>query len=196
MANTNAPFGFRPWGHGPGSPPNFELSRRSILYTNNTAIYRGDPITSSGGYIAQATAGTNQIQGIFWGCKYYSTSQKITLERPYWPGSDAAEGTVVAYVIDDPQAKFVVQATSTAIGISGINLNGQFTIGTGSTTSGLSGATLDTPDTTDTKPFRVIDIASNWLPPGQNGADSTASYNWVIVGFNNLSFKQLTGYSP
>lgn len=196
MANTNAPFGFQPFGHGPGSAPNFELSHGSILYSNSNKIYRGDPVQMSAGYIVQATAGTDQISGVFWGCKYYDTAQKITVNSPYWPGANAASGTVVAYIIDDPQAKFIVQATSTAIGVTGLNLNGNFTIGTGSTTSGRSGASLDTPDTTNTKPFRVVDLYSNFGPPGQNGTDSASSYNWVVVTFNNVALKQLTGYNP
>ena len=79
MANTLAPFGFSPTGTVSGATPNFRLSRRLIASTNATAIYTGDavmPVTSTAtGYIMQYSSGTVPCCGVFWGCKYLSTSQ-------------------------------------------------------------------------------------------------------------------------
>jgi hypothetical protein len=191
MANTNAPFGFRQI-KGTGSAPTYEQNTRYIASDNSTAIYFGDaviPLTT--GYIAQATASTVRVEGIFAGCKYVSVSQKRTVWSNYWPGSDA-NGDVEAYIIDDPQAKFIVQATSTAIGVTGLNLNGAFTIGTGSTSNGISGAyiTAATADVTATLPFRILGLVTT--PPGAPGTESGA-YNRVIVGFNNVTTRNATG---
>jgi hypothetical protein len=190
MANTNAPFGFKPW-KGTGSPPTFELSVRKIKSDNTTAIFRGDaviPLTT--GYIGQATASTVRMEGIFWGCKYLSTSQKRTVWSNYWPGADAA-ADVEAYIIDDPNMQFEVQSSdssgTSAIVFANIGEYINIAVGTGSTATGLSGMTVDqdTLATTATLPFRIVGLIQD--PPGANGTDIAAEFNRVIVAFNNAS---------
>lgn len=185
MANTSAPFGFRQVS-GTGSAPTYEQVAMAIASSNTTAIYYGDavvPVTGSAtGYIKQATASTVALAGIFYGCQYLSTSQKRTVWSNYWPGSDAA-GDVTAYVVNDPNAKFVVQAGGTNVGFSKIGQNIQLNVGSGNSASGISGMYVESPATTATLPFRVVDVVSQ--PPGSNGTDITAAYNYVIVQFNN-----------
>lgn len=185
MANTNTPFGFRPY-RGTGSAPTFALSTRQIASTNTTAIFKGDaviPLTT--GYIAQATASTVRMEGIFWGCKYVSVSQKRTVWSDYWPGADAVAGSVEAYVIDDPNMQFEVQAGGTAIGLANIGEYIQLNVGTGSTATGQSGMYVESPATTVTLPFRIVGLVES--PPGSNGTDASSAYNLVIVAFNNAS---------
>lgn len=184
MANTNAPFGFRQY-RGLGSAPTYEQSVRLVKSDNTTAIYFGDPVSNlNTGYITRATAGTAQISGIFAGCKYLSTSQKRTVWSNYWPGSDAA-ADVEAYIIDDPNAQFLVQAGGTAIGLADMGLNIQFNLGTGNSATGISGAYVESPAVTATLPFRIIGFDVD--PPGSNGTDITSAYNYVIVAFNNVT---------
>lgn len=190
MANVAAPFGFSPEGTVGGSTPNFRISKRLIASTNATAIFTGDavvPVTSSvTGYITQATAGTVALAGIFWGCKYLSVSQQRTVWSRMWPGADA-NGDVTAYVIDDPQAQFVVQAGASAIGMSALNKNVQLAVGTGNTTTGQSGMSIASPATTPTLPFTITGFVQD--PPGANGTDITTGYNLVLVTFNNEIFR-------
>lgn len=184
MANTNAPFGFKQIA-GTGSVPTFEQNTRKIASNNTTAIFRGDaviPLTT--GYIGQATASTVRMEGIFAGCKYVSVSQKRTVWSDYWPGADA-NGDVEAYVIDDPNAKFVVQAGGTAIGFANIGEYIQLNVGTGNTATGQSGMYVESPATTVTLPFRIVGLVQS--PPGADGTDITSAYNHVIVAFNNAS---------
>lgn len=190
MANTNAPYGFRQYS-GTGSVPTYEQVVMYIDDANTTDIFYGDPVVPlNTGYITQATSNSVQIAGIFVGCKYLSTSQKRTVWSNYWPGSDA-NGDVEAYVVNDPNAKFVCQTDSTGAAFGDINANCGFAIGSGNTNTGISGAYLDlsTKGTTDTLPFRIISLVQN--PPGSFGTESGA-YNWVVVAFNNVSTKQLT----
>lgn len=195
MANTNAPFGFSPVATVNG-PVNFRISQRRIASTNTTAIYNGDavvPVTGTAtGYITQATASTVSVAGIFIGCKYYSTSQKKTVWSKYWPGSDAT-GDVIADVIDDPNATFRVQASSVGLPFAKVGQNVQLNVGTGSASTQSSGMYVESPNTTATLPFKIVDTVTN--PPGANGTDSTSGYNIVVVAFNNEIFKQLTGIS-
>jgi hypothetical protein len=199
MANTFAPFGFRQYQGGAGGAPTFSQTVKKVASSNTTAIYFGDPvmpvISTANGYITQAAAGTTALAGIFVGCRYVSVAQKRTVWSSYWPGSDA-NGDVDAYVVDDPNARFLVQATNstvspsfqitgtaTAYGYSPVGQLAQFTIGTGSTATGISGSYLSALGTTATYPFQVVDLVT--FPPGTNGADPTSTGNWVIVGFNN-----------
>ena len=194
MANTFAPFGFSPSSTSNG-PMNFRLSTRRIASTA-TAIYHGDavvPVTSpsTNGYIKQATAGSVPLAGVFWGCKYLSTSQKRTVWSNYWPGSDAT-GDVEAYVIDDPNTRFVVQTSGSSFQLTGtpttftsspVGQYAQLNVGAGSSSTGISGMYLDSVNTTATFPFIIVDVVLD--PPGSNGSDATSNYNYVVVGFNN-----------
>lgn len=195
MANTNAPFGFRQYS-GTGSTPTYEQVTMLIKSDYTTPIYFGDPVYPlNTGYIAgsSVTPGTVQIAGIFVGCTYLSTSQKRTVWSNYWPGSDN-NGDVTAYVVTDPNANFLVQvggSSSTGLAQADIGANVQFAYGTGNSASGISGAYVvyNSAAVTDTLPFRVKALVT--APPGANGTESGA-YNYVVVGFNNVSTKQLT----
>lgn len=72
-----------------------------------------------------------------------------------------------------------------------------YAIGTGNTTNGFSGATIDqsTLNTTNTLPFRVVAPVTTSGNFGQigNGSDPSTAYGWAVVAFNSQNFKQLTG---
>ena len=197
MANNFAPFGFRPVNTSNG-PMNWRISTRRIAQGNATPIFKGDAVANdvgpANGYIQQATnalSGTYPLAGIFWGCQYLSASQKRTVWNQYWPGSDAV-GDVIAYVIDDPNARFLVQTSGAGFQISGTpaafgsspvgqlcNLN----VGTGDVMTQQSGMFVDSIGTTNSFPFIVTNMVLD--PPGSNGTDATSVYNWIEVGFNN-----------
>jgi len=158
------------------------------------------------------------VAGVFAGCKYLSTSQKRTVWSNYWPGSDATND-VQAYVITDPNARFLVQTansntTATAVGLAQVGQNIGFdwhdSTATGetngNTANGLSTMfadqyTLSSAGVTGANaalPFRVIALA-NYIP-GQavilsavNGNDATAAYNSIVVGFNNAMPRNFAG---
>jgi hypothetical protein len=193
MANTNAPFGFRQYS-GNGSAPTYEQVVMLAVY-NAGAIYYGDPVEQgSGGYITQGdgTTPASGIAGIFVGCQYLSVSQKRTVWSNYWPGSDVASGNVVTcFVINDPNARFLVQTDATGFAQTIINSNVTYDIGAGNTANGISGAFVTSSSaTTDTLAFRVWSLVQD--PPGAPGT-AAGAYNYVIVGFNNVATKQLTG---
>lgn len=194
MANTFAPNGLLPYAGADGASPTYGTTWKLIAYDNTTKIYRGDPVKAlATGYVAQWTAATavSQLAGIFWGCQYYSVSQKTTYWSKYWPGGDVATNAVVkAQVIPVNTAvppKFIVQTansntTAVAVTQADVWVNSDVALGTGSTLSGASGAYLDinTFGATATLPFRIIDI---WTGYG-NGSDAASAYNKVIVQAN------------
>jgi hypothetical protein len=69
----------------------------------------------------------------------------------------------------------------------------QFAYGSPSTASGISGAYVDisvSPASTAGFPFKLVSLVTQ--PPGANGTEAGA-YNQVIVAFNNVETKTLTG---
>ena len=197
MANTFAPNGFQQYT-GTGSLPTYEQVVASISPSNTTNIFFGDPVEpSASGTIVQGTGTTAAAgsAGIFLGCQYLSTSQKRTVWSNYYPGgTDPATGTIVGYICNDPNAKFLVQAVSTISGgITQLDVNATagYTIGSGNTSTGISAATLsDVGPTTATLPFRIVSLVTQ--PPGSNGTELATS-NYVIVAFNNVTTKNQTG---
>jgi hypothetical protein len=197
MANTFAPFGFSQY-KGTGSAPTYEQVARTI---GNTAavIYSGDPVTSqSDGTIARSAAGTTQIAGIFVGCEYLSATLNRKVWSNYWPGSGSAlSGSVVTgYVINDPNAQFLVQSgnAGSPVAATDVGANIQFALGTGSALSGISGAYANQAvidPTITTLPFRIVSLITN--PPGANGTDSASNGNLIVVAFNNVDTRVLTG---
>jgi hypothetical protein len=197
VPNTNAPFGFIPY-RGNGAAPTYELATRLIKSDNTTKIFQGDPVIPlTTGYITQMSAGgTVRCEGIFWGCKYLSTSQKRTVWSNFWPGADASSD-VEAYLYSNPQMQFEVMSSdasgTSAIGLANIGeyINIGYGIGlsgtpNGNTANGLSTASVDqdTLATTVTHPFIIVGLIDS--PPGADGTDA-AEYNRVIVAFNNAS---------
>lgn len=196
MANTAAKFGFRHIGYLGGGSPDYQLSTGVILSSNTTKIFRGDPVvrTPATGKIAQASNQTETLAGIFDGCMYTPVGG-IPTWSPFWPG--AAGSDAVAYIIDAPNALFLAAALNTSLTLANVGENVGYDIGTGNTTTGFSGATIEqtTLNTTLTLPFRVVAPVTNSGNFGMvgNGSDPTTPFGWAVVTFNNENFKTQTG---
>jgi hypothetical protein len=197
MANIFAPFGFRQYS-GTGSAPTYEQVASFCAY-DTAAMYFGDPIFRDGttGGVKPDTPGTGILAGVFVGCKYLSVSQKRTVWSNFWGAADVASGNLVeVYLINDPNAKFLAQVGgSTSVGATAaeIGSNVQFAYGTPNANTGISGAFVNiavTPTTTATLPFKLVSLVTN--PPGSPGTEAGV-YNYVVVAFNNVETKTLTG---
>ena len=196
MPNVNAPNGFQDFGRQDGGSPTAGLTTRLISSADTNAVGYGDPVTSlNTGYVTLSTAGTTQIDGVFYGCTYLSTAVGRTVWSPNWPGSGAGSD-VTAYIKNDPEATFVVQSNNTAITFANIGNNVNFVIGTPNAVTGMSTTALDaiTIATTNTLPFRIVGLLSDYsTPANSNGTDNTSAYNRVIVTANNWDRSSLTG---
>jgi hypothetical protein len=202
VANTQATFGFKETGYLSGGSPDFQIRPYTIASAYATAIGLGDPVmlTTGGtqtGTVIQATgalATTIPILGIFKGCFYIPTGGQAPTWSPFYPGSGVAQNAT-AYVMDAPNAQFLVAALNTAISSWYIGWNVNFTTGSPTTTGGgFSVATIDqaTATTLGTTasllPFKILGL----YPGVGNGSDPTTAFNWAIVGFN---FQLLNSHS-
>jgi hypothetical protein len=195
MANTQAQFGFQHFGYISGGAPDYQQSKYLVQRTYASAIYFGDPVVKSAAspYISLAigTGNLTALTGVFVGCTYTPTGG-TPVWSPWWPGSTQATDAT-AYVIDAPNALFRVAALLTAVPTTAIGQNIGFSTGAGGTTvgGGFSTYVVDQSilTTGPTAPFQVYSM----YPGIGNGSDTTTSYNWVIVSFNNQRLRSTTG---
>lgn len=139
MANTNAPRGFKPVRHNSGGC--IRTNEYSIAANYNVKMHSGDPVilTGTGKNISIAGAGVEETCGVFAGCSYIDADGKQQFNS-YWPGL-TTNTQIVAYVYDDPNLVFEVQVDTIAEADVGNQMD--LAEGTGSDTSGQSGAYLD-----------------------------------------------------
>lgn len=195
MANPFSPFGFRSFGHRDGSAPTMGLSKYTINSSYASNIFTGDVVemsSASPGTIELSTVGpfitSSGVKpvGVFRGCEYYNSNVGRVVWSSYFPASAGSSSPVTAYVIDDPEMQFIAQAsTGTVVGTSLIGYGISFTLGSGNTTTGISGSYLNSSQVNATSTgyfaWRVVDSYSNFAPPGANGASTDVAGNWLVV---------------
>ena len=190
MANVSEKFGLRPYRKLDGTPLVGAQNRYTIASGYATAIYQGDlvePLTS--GNIQKHGANTSDaVVGVFNGVFYTDpTTQKPTFKN-YYPGGVAADD-ITAFVIDDPDAVFLVDADE-AFTRADLFKNYSVTNTTGVTATGISKAQLDVSvsGTATTFVIQAIDISQD--PDNSDTASANAN---VLVRINNHFYRSGTG---
>lgn len=157
MANPAHYFGFRPVRHNAGGT---EIRRNTYDIASGLAanIYTGDPVASTGsGTITIGTPGSASL-GVFMGVQYTAANGQ-QIFSPYWATGSTTFGSAVAkaIVVDDPDAVFLIR-TSGTINAAHQLLQSAYVIGTGSATTGQSGANIGaTGGGTDVRILRVVE---------------------------------------
>lgn len=185
MANTNKAFGLRPLGKLGSNVNNDGNTQYRIASNTTTAIFEGDTVTLSGGYVVKATPGDAKILGVFLGCQYTDPTTKKTTFKNFYPGAVVASD-IVATVVDDPSALFLVQASGVA-GNTCVGLNADLVqTAAGNTTTGVSGLELSTGTLAADAALnvKVVGISS---VPGEG--DVTAAYANLIVVINEHFYR-------
>ena len=148
MANIDAAFGLRPYERTGSNYNNQGVNAYPInfdgLTTGTTSlIWTGTPVIPlASGLIdvpGNANGGTVPLLGVFMGCKYIATDGTPTWSS-YWPGYAAVKASTeaTAYVADDPNALFVINADG-ALPDNALFANANFaTAITGTNSSGYS----------------------------------------------------------
>jgi|TARA_R110000803_G_scaffold3019_2_gene10375 hypothetical protein len=190
MANVSEKFGLRPYRKLDGTPLVGAQNRYTIASNYATAIYQGDlvvPVT--GGNIERATANTSTaVVGVFNGVFYSDpTTQKPTWKN-YYPGG-VATNDITAFVVDDPDAVFLMDADAT-FARADLFQNYSVTTGTGNTKTGISEVQLDVSvsGTNGTFVVQAIDISQD--PANSDVASANAN---ILVRINNHFYRSGTG---
>lgn len=187
MANKDAAFGLRPAHMMGGAPYSGGQSRYRIANNQSGAIFQGDLVKQlTGGTVSRAAASsTVPVVGVFNGCQYTDPTTSEQVFSNYYPGGVAADD-IVAFIVDDPNVVFEVQADDT---FPVADLFGNFDIvdqaTTGDTRSGRSNMELDvtTGATTTTLPLKAIDISQD----PDNDDVASANTNVMVVIQNHIA---------
>jgi hypothetical protein len=147
---VSAPYGAKPVNLIGGQVFAGSTRNLPIQYNYGTALFNGDLVTLSAGYVVIATypvSTTNTTVGVFLGCYYTNPTTKQRLFSQYYPGGVAA-GDITAIIGDDPDQVMKVAVSTTAGGaiigsassiLVGANMAGGTQTGSASTgNSGMS----------------------------------------------------------
>lgn len=159
MTTTAAPFGLRPSMHGSGGV--IRPSRHVIDTAYSTALYKGSPVLiAADGNINLVAANSGRCDGVFAGCEYTDATGKRNVSN-FWPGTAGATN-IVAWVYDDPNMIFEIQASATlAIATKAGGYGVSASPGSGSALTGVSTASLDAATAgTASKQLVIVDVAT------------------------------------
>lgn len=191
MPNVNKAFGLRPLAKLGSNYNSDGDTQYKIASGTATAIFQGDTVTFgvsggvSTGFIVKHTPGAANILGVFIGCNYTDPTSKKPVWRNYYPGGIAADD-IVAFVVDDPNAQFLVQASGVA-GNAAIGQNADLvqTVA-GNTTTGVSGLELNTGSLAAASALNVKVVGVTTDP---SNSDLTAAYADLIVIINEHLYR-------
>lgn len=179
MANVDKAFGMRPLGNlsASGSQKQFGYE---IADNQAGAIYQGDLVTIYDGYLVQFNPATHTAAvGVFNGCNYIDPTTGKPTWKNYYPGSvNITQGKIIADVLDDPNQLFIIQNDGTSAAAN-YGKNADVVMGTGSTTTGVSGMELDTSTIAKTAALNVKIVGLWDVPNNAVGANAV-----VVVKIN------------
>lgn len=203
MANNNAPYGFTFVRNYYAAAPTYQTSVYQISSANANSFGKGDVVKGlSTGFIDRALTSDTLFLGILDRIEYYDSVIKAKQFVNAWLApSSALAGSVIAYVIDDPNAVFGCQSTGAVVAYSDVNANINFTGNANPLTStGFSRASADQTTinpATATLPFRIVNVPQNLggvpVTAAPIGNDSTSANNYIEVIGNAWQAKSTTG---
>ena len=195
MSATSAPFGLRPAFH-PSGLDRAQALAGGIVSGYASSILKGQPVqygtTANSGTLGTIiVAGTSGAwSGAFAGVQWTDTTGRARVSN-YWPANTAyTAGTCVAYFYNDQNIVYEIQADGSMAQTSIGNEYNFTNVTAGSTTTGLSQATLGSATAVGNGSqgqMRVVDIAPY---PGNDWGDA---YTIVrVVNANSQFFGAVT----
>ena len=180
MANLDAPFGLRPVGELGSDIQNGGTSKYLITSGEADIIMKGDLVKlEASGYITLSTdSDAVQAIGVFNGCFYIAPTTKKPTWSNYYPGSiTPASGEIEAFVYDDPNKLYEIQADG-IIAQTSVGRNTNIVYAVGSTVNGQSKTELDaTVESAGvTGQLRIIRICED----PDNSDISATDANWIV----------------
>jgi hypothetical protein len=191
MANKDAAFGFRAMGKLGSDVNNMATAEYVIADNANLTLFQGMIVGSGSGVITAGTATSTKNLGVLNGVfisKDPSTG-KPSFKNSYTQTNVDTGETITAFVFDDPNTLFEVQAGGIlaqaaqgnnidSLGVAGNSISGVSTSTTASSVTG-SGATAQ---------FRIIKPSAD--PENNDIASANCNY---VVKFNEHLYLTTTG---
>ena len=190
MANIDQPFGLRPIAKVGSAPGGTTGTTKYRITSGAGAMFTGDIVKQANdGSVVQGTAG-DAARGVFMGCFYTDPSTSKPRFNNTFPNGTAASDAI-AFVADDPDQLFIAQQDSDSANavVADLNLNANLVVGSGNTTTGISGMEIDSDskNTTATLNVKLIDFYDT---PSN---DATANNSILVVKINNHELGSHTG---
>ena len=162
MSATSAPFGLRPAFH-PSGLDRAQALAGGIASTYAANILKGQAIKYvSGAGVIEVVTGTEAFSGAFAGVEWTDVGGRRQISN-FWPANTAYQtGSCVAYFYNDNNIVYEIQSDATIAQTSIGNEYNFSNIAAGSTTTGLSQATLGVSTAVgngNPGDMRVVDIA-------------------------------------
>lgn len=150
MAQTSSPYGFQPISSQSGIVRPLRMPNGSIANGFASSMFKFQPVKLVAGLLQPLTAVTDPIFGIFAGIEYTPLGGRPAVS-PFWPAGTAYDNTgtydfnVYLWPAWLPDLRLAVQANGS---VNQVAMGGQFavstaTIGAGSTSTGLSAASVN-----------------------------------------------------
>ena len=180
MANSNAPFGLRPVGKIGSEAINMGTSQYQIASGESDVIFKGDlvKLESSGKITKSGDSDGVAAIGVFNGCFYNDpTTQKPTFSNHYPGGITPTQGDIDAFVYDDPNMLFEIQADGVIAGDK-VGRNSNIVYAVGDTINGQSKTELNstTENAGVTGQLRIVRICED----PDNSDIASANANWIV----------------
>ena len=193
MANVHAAFGCRPIGKVGSGVNNAGTTLYTISDNYGTAIYKGDHVMQSGGYVIAGTASGATNLGVFNGCFYIDPTSKKPTWSNYYPastnvtasGSISGSTNIDAYIYDNPYTLFEAQCDGT-IAKTDIGKNTDSVLGTSSAVNGLSVTEINSGAEATTAGLQVKITGISKDP--ENSDASSDNANWYIMWNEHVKF--------
>jgi len=182
MANVNAAFGLVPVRHMSGNVP--RANKYTIASGLAENIFTGDLcIIDANGQVTPHTATEVNNIGVFAGCSYTASDGSYVYSQ-YWPTGTTATN-IIAYIYDDPYTVYKIQSAGTPAQTN-IGNCADVVAGSGSTTTGQSGFSLNGTMSNGTATCKIIGL---WESPD----NSMAQYAVLEVLVNEHLLKDSAG---
>ena len=189
MANLDQPFGFRAVGKLGSDINNEGTSQYKIKSGETDVIYQGDVVQlETTGCITVSGNTTQGNIGVFNGCFYNDPTTKKPTWKNYYPGSiTPTVGDIDAYIYDDPNQLFEVQANAT-LAQTAVGDNCDQVYAAGSTVNGHSKSELGAVAGASAQ-FRVVRISED----PDNSDIASANSNWIVRFNEHLYYANTAG---
>lgn len=192
---VSGPYGLQPVNRVDGMPYAGATRTYGIASNYNTAIFNGDLVQIVTGGTIEKFTGTDSgfPVGVFVGVEF-TNAQGQRLNGQYYAGTSMTNAR--AKVVIDSQACYKVAVTDSSSIMSSATLasigsNMELVQGTGNTTTGNSGVSVEagTEAVTSTFVVRVVDV----VPATAYESSGSIVYPELIVKINQTQFDRTTG---